>query len=78
MVLQIAKWIDAMAAVLMSRSDGIILTGGMANSDRLIAEISAHIAPLGQVHVCPGSLEMEALAEGAFRVLNGQEEPLTY
>jgi butyrate kinase len=78
MLLQIAKWIGAMAAVLMSRPDGIVLTGGMANSDRFVEEIHTRIAPLAPLHVFPGSLEMEALAEGAFRVLSGQEEALTY
>jgi len=78
MVLQITKWIGAMAAVLMSRPEAIVLTGGMANSERLVEEIRSRIGPLGPLHVFPGSLEMEALAEGAFRVLSGQEDPLTY
>jgi butyrate kinase len=78
MVLQIVKWIGAMAAVLVSRPDAIFLTGGMAHSERFVSEISAYISGLAPLQVFPGSLEMEALAEGAFRVLNGQEDPLPY
>jgi butyrate kinase len=50
----------------------------MALSDRLVAEITPYISALAPVQVFPGSLEMEALAEGAFRVLTGEETPLTY
>jgi len=78
MVLQIVKWIGAMTAVLQGNPDGILLTGGMALADRFVAEISSFISALAPIQVFPGSLEMEALAEGAFRVLSGLEEALTY
>ena len=78
MVLQVAKMIGAMAAVLMGRPDAILLTGGMAHSERFVSEITAYISALAPIQVFPGSLEMEAMAEGAFRVLNGQEDPLAY
>jgi len=78
MVLQIAKWIGAMTAVLKKRPDAIILTGGMVLSERFVTEITSYISPLAPIQVFPGSLEMEALAEGAFRVLNGEEGPLIY
>lgn len=78
MVLQIAKWIGAMAAVLMGRPDAILLTGGMAGSTRLVERIAGHVEAVAPLHVFPGSLELEALAEGAFRVLHGQEVPLRY
>ena len=78
MVLQIIKWIGAMAAVLMGRPDAILLTGGMAHSERFVTEITSYISTLAPLHVFPGSLEMEAMAGGAFRVLNGQEDPLVY
>jgi len=78
MVLQIVKWIGTMAAVLMGRPDAILLTGGMAHSERFVAEITPHVSALAPIQVFPGSLEMEALAEGAFRVLNGKEDPLPY
>lgn len=78
MVLQVAKWIGAMAAALSGRTDAILLTGGMAHSERFVTEISAYVSTLAPLQLFPGSLEMEAMAEGAFRVLNGQEDPLVY
>lgn len=78
MVLQVAKLIGAMAAVLMGRPDAILLTGGMTHSERFVQEISSYISALAPIQVFPGSLEMAAMAEGAFRVLNGQEDPLAY
>jgi butyrate kinase len=78
MVLQIVKWIGAMTAVLHGRPDAILLTGGMVLSERFVREITSSVSAFAPIHVFPGTLEMEALAEGAFRVLNGQERPLTY
>jgi butyrate kinase len=78
MVLQVAKRIGGMAAVLMGRLDAILLTGGMAHSERFVTKITLYVSSLAPIQVFPGSLEMEALAEGAFRVLNGQEDALPY
>jgi butyrate kinase len=78
MLYQIAKEIGAMAAVLMGSLDGIILTGGMANSPLLTETLKAYVAFLGKVFVIPGEKEMEALAWGAFRVLEGKEEAKVY
>lgn len=78
MVLQVGKSIGAMAAVLMGPPDAILLTGGMAHSERFVTEITSYVSTLAPLHVFPGSLEMEAMAEGAFRILNGQEDPLAY
>ncbi|MCG6659111.1 butyrate kinase [Halomonas campisalis] len=78
MLYQIRKAIGAMASVANFELDGIILTGGLANSaiitDRLI-ESTRRIAP---VSVYPGSNECLALAEGVLRVLDGQEVPMTW
>ncbi|HRO12436.1 butyrate kinase [Amaricoccus sp.] len=73
MVYQIGKAIGAMAAVLDFRPDGVILTGGMAQSERIVAALRARCAGLAPVHVYPGSHESEALAAGAARVLAGIE-----
>jgi len=73
MVYQIAKAIGAMAAVLDFRPDGIILTGGMAQSTRMTAVLSARSAALAPVTIYPGSHESAALAAGAARVLAGAE-----
>ncbi len=76
MVYQVAKEIGAMATVLNSRVDAILITGGMAHSEKLIASLREAIAWIAPVVVYPGEGEMQALAEGALRVLRGQEQPL--
>jgi butyrate kinase len=78
MIHQIGKEIGAMATVLEGRMDGIILTGGIAHSDRIVGWIREKIRFLGEVFVFPGEAEMEALAAGAFRVLTGEEEAKIY
>ncbi|MCM3666756.1 butyrate kinase [Mesobacillus subterraneus] len=78
MIHQIGKEIGAMATVLEGRIDGIILTGGIAHSDRIVGWIREKIRFLGEVFVVPGEAEMEALAAGAFRVLTGEEEAKIY
>lgn len=74
MVYQIAKEMGAMAAVLHGRLDAVILTGGMAHSDRLTEKLREAIGWMGPVTVYPGENELESLAEGALRVLRGEEE----
>ncbi|UCH09048.1 MAG: butyrate kinase [Fidelibacterota bacterium] len=78
MIYQIAKEIGAMAAVLKGQVDAVILTGGMARSTRLVEELSTRIDFLGPVTTIPGSLELEALAQGAWRVINGEETVREY
>jgi butyrate kinase len=78
MVYQIAKEIGAMAAALRGKIDGIILTGGMSNSTELTDAVSEYVKFLAPIHVLPGEREMEALAEGAFRVLDGKEVAKEY
>lgn len=78
MIHQIGKEIGAMATVLEGKVDGIILTGGIAHSDMITGLIQEKISFLGKVFVLPGEAEMEALAAGAFRVMNGQEEAKIY
>ncbi len=78
MLYQIAKEIGAMAVVLKGNFDGIILTGGMANSKRLTGTLRNYISFLGPVFIIPGEKEMGALAQGAIRVLEGKEEAKTY
>ncbi|MGV2940216.1 butyrate kinase [Mesobacillus sp. LC4] len=78
MVHQIGKEIGAMAAVLEGEMDGIILTGGIAHSDRIVGLIKKKISFLGKVFVLPGEAEMEALAAGALRVMRGIEDAKIY
>ena len=74
MVYQVAKEIGAMAAALNGRVDAILLTGGMARSEKLIGGLRAAIEWIAPVVLYPGEDELQALAEGALRVLRGEEE----
>ena len=74
MIYQVAKETGAMAAVLEGRVDAILLTGGMAHSERLVSRLRKYIDWIGPVTVYPGEDELQALAGGVFRVLNGEEQ----
>src|SRR5690606_12780257 len=78
MAYQIAKEIGAASAVLSGRVDAIILTGGLAYGDEFITEISNHVNWIADVIVQPGENELQALAEGALRVLRGEEKEKVY
>lgn len=73
MAYQIAKEIGAMATVLNGRVAAILLTGGMARSQRLSAAITERVRWIAPVKIYPGEEELRALAAGALRVLRGQE-----
>jgi butyrate kinase len=73
LIYQVAKEAGAMAAVLQGRVDAVLLTGGMAHSERLVAKLREYIEWVAPVAVYPGEDELLALAEGVFRVLDGEE-----
>jgi butyrate kinase len=77
-VYQIAKEIGACFAASKSRAQAIIITGGIAYNDKFISDLKEYVRPLTEFHVYPGSNEMEALAEGIFRVIDGVEEAKEY
>ena len=74
MIYQIGKETGAMAAVLEGKVDAVLLTGGMAYSERLVARLRGYVEWIAPVAVFPGEDELQALAEGVFRVLDGEEE----
>jgi butyrate kinase len=74
MVYQIAKEAGAMAAVLEGSVDALLLTGGMAHSERVVQRLRAHLEWIAPVRIYPGEDELQALAEGVFRVLDGEEK----
>jgi butyrate kinase len=78
MAYKIAKEIGAMAAVLSGRVDRIVITGGIAHSRKLVGEVSERVAFIAPVLVLPGEEELEALAEGAQRILAGEESAKIY
>ncbi len=73
MAYQISKEIGALIAVLEGRVDAILLTGGLAYSNRLTGEIKHRLDSIAPVLTYPGEMEMIALAEGAYRILNGED-----
>ena len=73
MAYQIAKEIAIAATVLRGDFEAVILTGGMAHSQRLVDEIKKYVSYLGPVLVMPGEFEMEALAAAGMRYLEGGE-----
>jgi butyrate kinase len=74
MAYQIAKETGAMATVLQGHVDALVLTGGMAHSERLIGRLGASLEWIAPITVYPGEDELQALAEGVFRVLDGEEK----
>lgn len=75
---QLSKDIASLAAVLEGNVDCIILTGGCAHSKRLTEHISRRVSFIAPVAVMAGTWEMEALAKGVIRVLDGKEEAKKY
>lgn len=73
MAYQIAKEIGAMATVLCGAVDAIVITGGVAHSKVLLEWIESRVAWIAPVLVYAGEDEMLALAQGALRVLRGEE-----
>jgi butyrate kinase len=69
----VAKGIGQLATVRAGRVDQIILTGGIAYSDRFTGLIREQVEWIAPVTVLPGENEMEALAAGGVRVLRGEE-----
>ncbi len=78
MAYNIAKEIGSSSAVLKGNVDIIVITGGIAYDDKFIKLISDRVSFISPIKVYPGEKEMEALAVGALRVLNGEEKAKNY
>ena len=77
-VYQVSKDIGAMATVLKGKVDQIILTGGIAYGEQVTSDIKDRVSFIAPVTVYPGEDELLALAQGALRVMNGEEEAKIY
>ena len=73
-----AKGIGLLSSTMKGNVDAVILTGGMAYSKMLTGWISEYVSYIAPVVVLPGENEMEALAFGGIRLLDGKEQPNTY
>ena len=71
---QISKGIALVSVALCGKIDYIILTGGLANSALLTEQIKTYAGFFAPIVVMPGESELEALALGAGRILDGVEE----
>ncbi|MBP2651792.1 MAG: butyrate kinase [Firmicutes bacterium] len=78
LIYQVAQAIGSLAVVLDGNVDRIIITGGIAYSQRVVNEITAKIKFIAPIVVVPGEEELAALASGALRVLRGEEKAKTY
>ncbi len=77
-IFQIAKNIGAESAVLKGQVDQIILTGGIAYDKYVTSALKDAVSFIAPVTVYPGEDELLALAQGALRVMNGEEEAKIY
>lgn len=75
---QVAKEVGRAAVALAGKVDRVVLTGGLAHSSLLTGWISERTRWIAPVAVYPGEDEMQALAEGALRVLRGEEAAREY
>ncbi|WP_066892265.1 butyrate kinase [Clostridium nigeriense] len=73
MAYQVAKGIGELSTVLEGKVDVIIITGGIAYSDRVTSWIRNRVRFIAPVEIMPGENEMEALSQGTLRVLMGEE-----
>lgn len=78
MAYQVSKQIGAMVAALEGRVDAIVLTGGLAYSNRFTGAIRHNVDLIAPIYVYPGENEMLAMAQGALSVLRGEQRALEY
>ncbi|NLK93868.1 MAG: butyrate kinase [Clostridiales bacterium] len=77
-IYQVSKDIGAMATVLEGKVDKIILTGGIAYSPVVDEAIKKRVGWIADFVIYGGEDELLALAQGAIRVLNGEEKAKVY
>jgi butyrate kinase len=77
-MLQMAKDIGSMACVLNGKVDQIIVTGGIAYDKEVVETLKERAGFIAPFTVYPGEDELLALAQGALRVINGEEKAMEY
>ena len=77
-IMQVAKDIGSMACVLKGKVDQIIVTGGIAYDKAVVKGLQERAGFIAPITVYPGEDELLALAQGALRVLNGEEPAMEY
>ena len=77
-IYQVSKDIGAQAAVLSGNVDQIILTGGIAYNKITVDALTDRVGWIAPITVYPGEDELLALAQGAIRVMTGEEKVMQY
>lgn len=75
---QVAKDIGSMACVLNGKIDQIIVTGGIAYDKGVVSGLKEKCEWMAPFTVYPGEDELLALAQGAIRVMTGEEKAMEY
>ncbi|MBR4588191.1 MAG: butyrate kinase [Lachnospiraceae bacterium] len=75
---QVAKDIGAAATVMKGKVDQIILTGGIAYNKITVETLTDRVGWIAPITVYPGEDELLALAQGAIRVMTGEEKVMQY
>ncbi len=68
----VAKYVGALATVVGGKVDAIILTGGIAHSKTIVADITERVGFIAPVVVYAGENELESLAENGYGILAGE------
>ena len=74
----VAKYIGALATVVGGKVDAIVLTGGIAHSKDITADIAERVSFIAPVEVYAGENELESLAENGYGILSGEFENKEY
>jgi len=78
MAFNVAKAIGQLATEVSGEVDQIILTGGTAFSPMFSGWVKDRVSFIASVEIMPGEWEMEAMAAGVLRVLQGKDTAKTY
>ncbi len=78
MAYQVSKSIGELATVVEGKVDAIIITGGIAYSKIMTANIKKRVEFISHVEIMPGENELESLSLGTLRVLTGEESAREY
>lgn len=78
MAYQVSKYVAGFAAVLKGKVDGIVLTGGVSHDPRFVSYVTERVEWIAPVKVYAGDFEMDALASGAIRALDGEEPVMAF
>lgn len=77
-VYQIAKGVSSFLPLFNGKPDALVFTGGVVHSEKIRSLLSASLGFIGRLLWYPGEFEMEALAEGVYKVLKKNVIALEY